>query len=274
MPCIRTCAEPLVFATCTCEVRQPTTPSVAACVMPTVCHVTLVDLISSPACPLACFGRAAAGLAPHPAANPSTGYRAGVRYAALHGCRTLRGALVHGRCTDHGRSVPWGREVLPTGVVWWWAYRPDGLFFRRGDHGVMPLHASIPAVWFPCGCIRHGYGLAHALLAGTVDARPLCRATLYFLNAYIGVVMPTLAACCYRWPPSEPMPTGSQEAPAASWRLRLAWLVRHCSALASTVDRWLVAVAGAHYSGMWRLFVLWHTAVVCWWVSRMAAGIV
>lgn len=167
-----------------------------------------------------------------------------------------------------------GREVLPTGVVWWWAYRPDGLFFRRGDHGVMPLHASIPAAWFPCGCIRHGYGLAHALLAGTVDARPLCRATLYFLNAYIGVVLPTLAACCYRWPPSEPMPTGSQEAPAASWRLRLAWLVRHCSALASRVDRWLVAVAGAHHSGIWRLFVLWHTAVVCWWVSRMAAGIV
>lgn len=105
-----------------------------------------------------------------------------------------------------------------------------------------------------------------------MDGRALCRATLYLLNASIGVLLPTLVSCHYRWP-SEAMLRGSGEAGHPAPHPHRSLLAQRTADMAAAADRWLVALAGSRHGGMWRLFVWWYAVVTCWWCCRMAAGI-
>lgn len=93
------------------------------------------------------------------------------------------------------------------------------------------------------------------------DAMSTCSATLSFLHLVVGIVLPILGSVsAYQLRP----PRGDEEGgPAAGYR-KLARLV-------ASADEMLCRLLDG--SCLFRVAVLWHLIVLCWWLSKNAAGL-
>ena len=97
----------------------------------------------------------------------------------------------------------------------------------------------------------------------------MCRATVSFLRAVVGILLPTALAAA-TWRPSGPPPQQAQR-PATAWGRAAR---RLCAALA-TADAWLqeslLGYGGAQ--PLQAVLMLYSALMVTWWLCRASASL-
>ena len=105
-------------------------------------------------------------------------------------------------------------------------------------------------------------------LAGALDGRTVCHASVSFLLLVLGVLLPTLFTMIFWRPPTAP--TAAPAVPEA----RLARAVWRAGEALAAVDRWVREVLpGPQPSAMRSAFLVYYAAVCMWWTARALGGL-